>query len=70
MSRSQDQKNLYYDTGSFYIYKTKTLLKIRPGKLLPSNSTYYFYNKFSIDINTPEDLKKAKMLFYFNKSRR
>ena len=55
MSRSQDQKNLYYDTGSFYIYKTKTLLKIRPGKLLPSNSTYYFYNKFSIDINTPED---------------
>ena len=62
MSRSQDQKNLYYDTGSFYIYKTKTLLKIRPGKLLPSNSTYYFYNKFSIDINTRRFKKQNVIL--------
>lgn len=66
MSRSQDLKSLYYDTGSFYIYKTKALLKIRSGKLLPTKSTYYFFDKFSVDINTPEDLKKAKMIFSFN----
>ena len=70
MSRSQDQKSVYYDTGSFYIYKTKALLKIRPEKLLPTKSTYYFFDKFSIDINTPEDLKKAKLIFKFNKSLR
>ncbi|MDB2680802.1 pseudaminic acid cytidylyltransferase, partial [Candidatus Pelagibacter bacterium] len=27
-SRSQDLQELYYDTGSFYIYKTSSLLKI------------------------------------------
>ena len=28
MKRSQDLKDLYYDTGSFYIYRTSSLLKI------------------------------------------
>ena len=70
MSRSQDQKSLYYDTGSFYIYKTKALLNIRPGKLLPAKSTYYFFDKLSVDINTPEDLIKAKLIVKLNKSRK
>jgi pseudaminic acid cytidylyltransferase len=70
MYRSQDQESYYYDTGSFYIYKTNALLKIKPNKLLPPKSTYYFFDKISVDIDTPEDLKKAKLIFNLNKKKR
>ena len=36
-SRSQDLDNFYYDTGSFYIYKTKKLLKIKRNNILLKN---------------------------------
>ena len=40
LKRSQDLNNLYYDTGSFYIYETKALLKITEKQLIPKKSTY------------------------------
>ena len=63
MTASQDLEDFYHDTGSFYIYKTRALLKLRDHKILPPKSTFYILKKFTIDINTPEDLKIAKKNF-------
>ena len=60
MSRSQDLDELYYDTGSFYIYKTESLLKINQKKIIPKKSTYIFLKKKLIDVNYPKDLKLFK----------
>ena len=60
MRRSQDLDDLYYDTGSFYIYKTNALLRISKKDLLPKKSTYIILNKKLIDINYPEDLRRLK----------
>ena len=62
-SRSQDLDNLYYDTGSFYIYKTKELLKIKRNKILPKKSTFIDLKKKLIDINYPKDFQKLKKQF-------
>lgn len=60
MSRSQDLDELYYDTGSFYIYKTESLLKINQKEIIPKKSTYIFLKKKLIDVNYPKDLKLLK----------
>ncbi len=60
--RSQDLKNMYYDTGSFGVYKKATILKYKKHKNLRIG--YVEIDKLSaIDINDLDDLKYAKMLF-------
>lgn len=63
LKRSQDLDALYYDTGSFYIYETKTLLKITEKQLIPKKSTYLILKKKLIDVNYPKDLKLLKEEF-------
>lgn len=60
MKRSQDLKELYYDTGSFLIYRTEALLKINSKKILPKRSTFIILKKKLIDVNYPEDLVLLK----------
>tara|TARA_B100001175_G_scaffold317854_1_gene336962 strand:+ start:5666 stop:6352 length:687 start_codon:yes stop_codon:yes gene_type:complete len=60
LKRSQDLKDLYYDTGSFYIYRTSSLLKIKNQNFLPNKSTYITLKKKLIDVNYPKDLKALK----------
>ena len=63
LRRSQDLDNLYYDTSSFYIYKTNVLLKMNNKKILPKKSTYILMKKKIIDINYPKDLRDLKNFF-------
>ena len=63
LKRSQDLNSLYYDTGSFYIYETKVLLKITEKQLIPKKSTYIILKKKLIDVNYPKDLKLLKEEF-------
>ena len=58
--RSQDLNKLYFDTGSFYIYKTKALFKITKTNLIPKKSTYIILKKKLIDINYPKDFQLLK----------
>ena len=65
--RSQDLPRLIHDTGSFYIWKTKALLKYK-GKM-PKKSTYHLLDRYrSVDINTEQDFKLAILLNKFLKS--
>ena len=58
--RSQDLPKLIHDSGTFYIYKTKSLLS---RKKLSFKTTFYMLERLrSLDINYPEDLKFAKYL--------
>ena len=62
--RSQDIPRLIHDTGSFYIWKTKALLKYK-GKM-PLKTTYYLLDRYrSVDINTEQDFKFAAFLNKF-----
>tara|TARA_B100001741_G_C16478046_1_gene563445 strand:+ start:410 stop:1099 length:690 start_codon:yes stop_codon:yes gene_type:complete len=64
--RSQDLPRLVHDTGSFYIWKTKALLKHK-GKM-PKKSTYHLLDRYrSVDINTEQDFKLASLLYKFLK---
>ena len=67
LTRSQDLPKLCHDTGSFYIFKTKSLL--RYNRYMPKKTTYYFIDKYrSIDIDTESDFKFAEFIFkYLNK---
>ena len=64
---SQDLNFLFHDTGTFYIYKVKSLLKYNyfpPPKTIP-----YFLKRYdSVDIDNKEDLKFAEFLFKFKKN--
>ena len=61
-SRSQDLPRLCHDTGSFYIYKTKNLLKF-DGQF-PKKTTYYFLDSYrAINIDTESDFKLAEFMF-------
>ena len=67
-SRSQDLPLLLHDCGSFYIYKTSTLLKKR--KKLPKKTTFFYINRLrSLDINEPIDIDLAKIKFKFLKNK-
>ena len=63
----QDLPRLIHDTGSFYIWKTKALLKYK-GRM-PKKSTYYLLDRYrSVDINTEQDFKLASLLYKFLKN--
>ena len=65
-TNSQDLDFLFHDTGSFHIYKVKSLLKYNyfpPKKTIP-----YFLKRYDCaDIDDREDLKFAEFLFKFSK---
>ena len=65
--RNQNVLKLCHDTGSFYIFKTKSLL--RYNRCMPKKTTYYFIDKYrSIDINTESDFRFAEFIYkYINK---
>ena len=51
----------YHDAGSFFIFRTKTILKTL--KKLPPKTTFYLHKKFEVcDIDDKDDLKLAKIL--------
>ena len=51
----------YHDAGSFFIFRTKTILKT--SKKLPPKTTFYLHKKFEVcDIDDKDDLKLAKIL--------
>lgn len=65
--RTQDLKNLIYDSGTFYIYKIKELIKLK--SILPQKTTFYNIDRFkAVDINNLEDLKFAEFLYRYNKN--
>ena len=64
--RTQDLPKFYEDSGSFYIYNTKSLIKNK-GKLT-KNSTFYLLNKGkSLDIDNIFDFKIAEYLYKVKK---
>ena len=59
---TQHLKDFYHDTGMFYIYRTKMLLKNK--KTFPKKTTALILKKYStIDINDIEDFNFTKKLF-------
>jgi len=51
----------YHDAGSFFIFRTKTILK--SPKKLPIKTTFYLHKKFEVcDIDDKQDLELAKIL--------
>ena len=66
LSRCQDLPRLCHDSGSFYIYKTKNLLKFKNN--LPKKTTYYFLDNWrAINIDTESDFKFAEFMFKYMK---
>ena len=66
--RSQDVPKLCHGSGTFYIFKTESLLKCN-GKL-PKKTTYYFIDKYrAIDIDTESDFKFAEFMFKYMKKK-
>ena len=74
--RSQDLPAVLSDTGSFYIYNRKALLRINKRNIMPKKTIYYLIkSKNTIDINYPKDLRLARKLYkklkhLLNKSRK
>ncbi len=65
-SRSQDLPVLFHDAGSFYIYKTDSLLKRK--KKLPKRTTFFNINRLDfLDINDQVDIELAKIQFQYLK---
>ena len=65
-SRFQDLPRLCHDSGSFYIFKTKNLLKFK--KNLPKKTTYYILDSWrAINIDTESDFKFAEFMFKYMK---
>jgi pseudaminic acid cytidylyltransferase len=58
---SNKLEQLYFDTGYFYIYRTKNYLKKKGKnlKILP----YEIPTDKAVDINTPDDIKKTKKIY-------
>jgi len=63
--RTQDIPKLYRDSGSFYIFKTASLLKDK-GKLDNKSSYYHLDRNKAVDIDNIKDFKLAEMLFKKN----
>ena len=64
--RSQDLKEYFHDSGSFYLFKTKNFLKNKT--IITNKSLGYYLNKIdSCDIDDEEDLQLAKLLYRFKK---
>ncbi len=60
--RTQDIPKLYRDSGSFYIFKTLSLLKDK-GKLDNKSTYYYLDRNKAVDIDNIKDFKLAEFLF-------
>ena len=61
LTRTQDLPKLCHHSGSFTIYRTKSLLKY--NRKLPKKTTYYFIDKSrAIDVNTKSDFKFAEFI--------
>ena len=60
--RTQDIPKLYRDSGSFYIFKTKSLLKDK-GKLDNKSTFYHLDRNKAVDIDNIKDFKLAELLF-------
>jgi pseudaminic acid cytidylyltransferase len=63
LSRSQDLKNYYYDTGSFYFYKTSCLLNRKKNSLTNKMTYIEIENQRVVDINYYGDLKLARLKY-------
>jgi len=65
--RSQDVPKLYRDSGSFYIFKTDSLLRKENNNRkdnLSNKSTYYYLDRNkAVDIDNINDFKLAELLF-------
>ena len=63
--RSQDLKELYFDTGTFYIFKKDVLLK-KKFDVFPKNTVPFLIDSLrSVDINEYKDLEDAKIIYKF-----
>jgi pseudaminic acid cytidylyltransferase len=60
--RTQDIPKLYRDSGSFYIFKTISLLKEK-GELNNKSSYYHLDRNKAVDIDNIKDFKLAELLF-------
>ena len=60
--RTQDLPKLFRDSGSFYIFKTVSLLKDK-GKLNNKSTYYYLDRDKAVDIDNIKDFKLAELLF-------
>jgi len=64
VSRSQDLPEVFSDTGSFYIYKQSSLLKLNRKNTKPKKTiTYPIDKKKTLDIHNSADFKRGKELF-------
>ncbi|MBK1994155.1 hypothetical protein FSE90_07810 [Campylobacter novaezeelandiae] len=64
--RSQDLIKAYHDTGTFYFGKSKAWLET--NFMFKSYSSVYVLPRTLVcDIDTPQDLEFAKLLFQRNK---
>ncbi len=61
--RSQDLPSFYFDAGSFYIFRTKSIMNY---KAIPKRSTFHLLNNV-VDINYKDDLKILKLFFKSDK---
>ena len=58
---TQKLKNLYSDSGSFFIFRTEHIFK---KNILPNKTTFYEqYRDNALDIDYPEDLKMLKYIY-------
>jgi pseudaminic acid cytidylyltransferase len=58
---TQKLKNLYSDSGSFFIFRTEHIFK---KNILPNKTTFYEqYRDNALDIDCPEDLKMLKYIY-------
>lgn len=64
-SRSQDLIRAYHDAGAFYFGKTKTWLE-EDFMFKPYSSVFLLPKNLVCDIDTPQDLEFAKILFKIN----
>ena len=69
--RTQDLKDLIHDSGTFYIYKTDELMKLRLKSIMLKKTSYYNIDRFrAIDINYLEDLRFAEFLYQYKKKKK
>lgn len=62
--RTQDFKSKYFDSGSFYFANKKTWLNNKRNKIIGIKTNWWS----AVDIDTPEDWKKAEILYKIFKS--
>ena len=64
--RRQDIEPLYVINGLLYVYKTEALLKLEQGSWCENNGVLVVDEKYALDIDTEEELKKADRILKNN----